>query len=614
MLAAGTDGAAATEHELHGPPPAAALEAWAAACGPRPLPAETVAVEDALGRVSADAVWARRSSPAFPAAAMDGIAVASGATAAAAEGRPVRLEAGAYDVVDTGDPLPAGRDAVIQRERVVMDGETAVIDAPAGPGRHVRAVGEDVAAGELVIAPGRRLGALDLALAAAAGHGTLTVRRAPVVAILPTGDELRPATADLAPGELADTNSIMLEAQACEAGCRTVRGEILPDDPDRLAEAIRDAAAQADLVLVIAGTSAGRGDHAPEVLRRLGRIVVRGVAMRPGHPAVLAVVGGTPVMGCPGYPVSAALAFEDLALPLLARMSGAPAEQRARVPAALAAEIGSKGGAQERLRVALGAVEGRRVAVPLRRGASVLSALARADGLVTAAADQTSLPAGAPVRVDVLRPPGAGRTPLLVAGPPDHAVDLLLLACAEEGLAPAFCEMGAEDALALVAEGRCHAAVAAGERRGPAVTDGARLATIALAEQAVALVVAPGNPLGLASPADLARPGLRIVAGPAARRLAPDVAAGAVRSDAAAVAAVAGGHADCAIAGVPAARAAGLDALPFARTRFDLTHLRGADARDDALEALRAALARPDLAAALAAAGYEAGGDVSRAA
>ncbi len=212
-----------------------------------------------------------------------------------------------------------------------------LIDAPVAPGTHVRGVGEDVATGELVLAPGRRLGAMDLALAAAAGHAELAVHRAPVVAILPTGDELRPAAAELAVGELADTNSIMLEAQAREAGCRTVRAPILPDDPDRLAAAIRDAAGRADLVLVIAGTSAGRGDHAPDVLRRIGRIVVRGVAMRPGHPAVLAVVDGTPVMGCPGYPVSAALAFEDLAVPLVAAMSGAAAAEAPRVPAALGA-------------------------------------------------------------------------------------------------------------------------------------------------------------------------------------------------------------------------------------------------------------------------------------
>jgi len=396
--------------ELHAPPPAEALAAWATACdGPRLLPVVRVIVEDALGRVTAEPVWARRSSPAFPAAAMDGIAVASQDTGAAREADPLRLARATFDVVDTGDPLPAGRDAVIPGERLTFRDDGVLIDAPVAPGTHVRGVGEDVATGELVLAPGRRLGAMDLALAAAAGHAELAVHRAPVVAILPTGDELRPATAELAVGELADTNSIMLEAQAREAGCRTDR-------------------------------------------------------------AVLAVVEGTPVMGCPGYPVSAALAFEDLAVPLLAAMSGAPAAEAPRLPAALGAGVASKGGAAERLRVAVGAVEGRRVAVPLRRGASVLSALARADGLVTAGPDRTALPAGAPVRVDVRRPTAAGTPPLLVAGAPDHAVDLLLLACRAQGVAPAFCEMDPADALALVADGRCHAAVGRRRPRGTPVS------------------------------------------------------------------------------------------------------------------------------------------------
>jgi putative molybdopterin biosynthesis protein len=605
-MASGTEPA-----ELRGAPVADALAAWAAACdGPPVLSAVRLAIEDALGRVTAEPLWARRSSPAFPASAMDGIAVSGARTADASEAAPVRLAPDEFDVVDTGDPLPGRRDAVIPVERVTFADGTAVVDAPAAPGRHVRAVGEDVATSELVLAPGRRLGAVDLAIAAAAGHAEIAVRRAPVVAILPTGDELRPATADLAVGELADTNSIMLAGQAREAGCETDRRPILPDDPDRLAAAIRAAADEADMVLVIAGTSAGRGDHLPDVLRRLGRLVVRGVAMRPGHPAVLAVVDGTPVMGCPGYPVSAALAFEDLALPLLAAMTGEAPAEAPRVAAALAAEVGSKGGAAERLRVAVGTVAGRRVAVPLRRGASVLSALARADGLVTAGPEQTLLPAGAPVRVEVRRPSGAVPA-LLVAGAPDHAVDLLLLACARAGAAPAFCEMDPRAALALVADGRCHAAVGTGLAGDPAA---AALATAAFAGHDVALAVAAGNPLGVNGPDDLARARARVIAAPDAARLVPGVAAAQARSDAAAVAAVAGGHADVAVAGVPAARAAGLDVVPVARAAVGVAYARGTEARDPAVAALRAALADPALAAALAAAGYDRRVDVARAA
>ena len=198
----------------------------------------------------------------------------------------------------------------------------------------------------------------------------------------------------------------------------------------------------------------------------------------------------------------------------------------------------------------------------------------------------------------------------MIAGPPGHAVDLLVLACAEAGVTPAFCEMDAAAALALVAEGRAHAAV----REAGAREAGARLREVAFAEHDVALVVAAGNPLGLLSVADVARTGAHVIAAPSAAGLAPDVAAAHARSDAAAVAAVAGGHADCAIAGAPTARAAGLDAIPFARAATTVAHVRGAEVRDPAVAALRAALATPGLAAALAAAGYGPPAGVTRAA
>jgi putative molybdopterin biosynthesis protein len=409
----------------------------------------------------------------------------------------------------------------------------------------------------------------------------------------------RPAGTELAPGELADTNSIMLAAQARETGCRAETGPIVPDDPERLAAALRAAAARADLVLLVAGTSAGRGDHAPDVLRRCGRIVASGVAIRPGHPVVLAVVDGTPVMGCPGYPVSAALAFSQLARPLLEHMgAGAPARERPAVAAQLAADVTSKPGADEFLRVALGTVAGRRVAVPLRRGASVLSSLARADGLVTVGAAQTQLRAGAPVRAEVLRPEAVAGPGLLVAGAPGLALDLLLLACTDAGVLPALCEMPDADALALLARGGCHAAVV---DAGAATPDGAGVARLPLAEREIGVAAAAADPA-----TELHRPGARIVAAPAAAAFAPPGigVSAAVRSDAAAVDAVAQGHADAALTGLPAARAAGLAFQPLGRAALELCVLAGASGREPCLRALHAAIESPAFASILAAAGY----------
>ena len=285
-----------------------ALEVWRHACVaggcPERVPAVRVALADAVGRVTAEAIWARRSSPAFDAAAMDGIAVRSTATVGASETTPLQLTPADYDVVDTGDPMPPGRDAVVMREQVHpvpgVAGLLAELRTAVPPYQHVRSIGEDMAAGELLLPEGHRLRAVDVAAAAAAGATSLLVRRAPLVAVLPTGDEVRPLGSDLQPGEIPDTNSLMLAAQAREAGCVAVVLPIEPDDPDRIGRAVRAAAADADLVLVVAGSSAGRDDYTARVVAENGTLAVHGVAVRPGHPVVLGVVDRTPGGGLPG--------------------------------------------------------------------------------------------------------------------------------------------------------------------------------------------------------------------------------------------------------------------------------------------------------------------------
>ena len=334
-------------------PAARALDAWrsARAAGgcPARLPAIRVRVEDAAGRVTAEPVWATRSSPPFDAAGMDGIAVRAADTLGASETTPVYLEPGGYDVVDTGDPMPDGRDAVVMREHVHYSGAVAELRAAVPPYQHVRSIGEDVSAAELLLPEGHRLRAVDLAAAAAAGATHLSVRRAPVVTVLPTGDEVRPIGTPTGPGEILDTNSLMLATQAREAGCEARCLPIEPDDPAGLAGAVRAAVADCDLLIIVAGSSAGRDDYTAAVVAQLGTLAVHGVAVRPGHPVVLGVVEGTPVLGAPGYPVSAALTFDIFAEPLLAELEGCrapppPAGPRAAGPqAGLSARHGRLG-------------------------------------------------------------------------------------------------------------------------------------------------------------------------------------------------------------------------------------------------------------------------------
>jgi putative molybdopterin biosynthesis protein len=442
---------------------------WKAASG-----TEVLDVARAVGRVSAEPVRALWSLPAYRAAAMDGIAVRALDTIGA-DRAAVRLPAGGFDRVDTGDPMPAGRDAVVMREHVEPgDDGGVVITVAVSPGRHVRPVGEDIEAGRPVLAAGHRIRPVDLAALAAAGHTTVRVRRRPVVAILPTGDEVRPLGAELAPGEVLDTNSLMLGGMVEEAGGEPLSLPIAPDRPDRIAAATAEAARRVDLLLVLAGSSAGRDDHTAAVVRRLGEVAVHGVAVRPGHPVLLGLVAGdrpVPVIGVPGYPASAERAFALFALPLLRRLLGEGEPTQDGVAARLGCAIASAEHLDEYVRLRLARVLDPRtgleslVATPLRRGAGALNAIIRTEAVLRIPAGRSGFAAGAevcPVPV-----PGAAfaATTTLVSGVTSPAT--LALLTPEEGLGDGtvqWTETGAEEAGDTLVNGLCHAAAIRLER------------------------------------------------------------------------------------------------------------------------------------------------------
>lgn len=587
---------------VHDVPVATARDAWRAvrerAGCPARVPAVVVPVGQALGRVTAGPVWARRSSPAFDSAAMDGIAVDSAATLGASESTPVLLAD--FDVVDTGDPLPPGRDAVVMREHVHHTGpggELAEVRAAVAPYTHVRSIGEDVSATELLLPEGHRLRAVDLAAVAASGVAEVAVRRAPHVVVIPTGDEIRPVGAELGPGDIPDTNSLMLAAQTREAGCEAAVTDIVPDDPDRLAAAVRAAAGDADLVVVVAGSSAGRDDYTARVVAETGVLAVHGVAVRPGHPVVLGAVDGTPVLGAPGYPVSAALTFDIFALPLLADLQGVAPVRRPTTTARLARKLASPGGMDDWVRVRLGRVAGQVVATPMPRGAGVLTSLVRADGLLVVPAGLEGHYPGEEVRVELLRGLDEIDRTIVAIGSHDLVLDLAAsaLRAADPGLTLASSNVGSLGGLVAVRDGLCHVAGShlldptTGEYTLPyldrVLGEGAG-AVVRLVHRDQGLIVAPGNPLDLAGVADLPRPGVRYVnrqrgAGTRVlldRELAragvrPEDVTGYGREEhthLAVAAAVAAGRADAGLGILAAARALGLGFVPVAREPYDL--------------------------------------------
>src|SRR5215208_5121379 len=604
---------------IHDRPAAEALAAWEEACAaagcPERLEAVGLRLDEAVGRVTAEPVWARASSPPFDAAAMDGVAVRAADTVGAGETTPVRLEAGSFEIVDTGDPIPGGFDAVVMREDVhELDGGVE-LRAAAAPYQHVRSIGEDVSAAELLLPTGHRLRPVDVAAAGAAGATELLVRRRPVVTVIPTGDEIRPVGADLGEGELPDTNSLMLAAQAQAAGCETHRFEITPDDPEQIAAAVRAAAARSDLVIVIAGSSAGRDDHTAAVVAQVGTLAVHGVAVRPGHPVVLGVAEGapaTPVLGAPGYPVSAALTFDIFAAPLLARLEGAPPPEGPVARARLARKLASTMGMDDWVRVRLGSVRGRLVATPLPRGAGVLTSLVRADGLLVVPSELEGHHAGEEVTIRLLRGVGEIERTIVVTGSHDLVLDLAASALRERDprLTLASSNVGSLGGLTALRDGLCHVAGShlldpeSGEYTLPYVErllPGRDVSVVRLVHREQGLIVAPGNPLGITGIEDVAERRLRYVnrqrgAGTrmlldhelSRRGISPEAIVGYEREEhthLAVAAAVAAGRADCGLGVLAAARAFGLDFVPVAHEPYDLV-LEAASLEDGLLAPL----------------------------
>jgi putative molybdopterin biosynthesis protein len=570
-------------------PAARALEAWcavreAAGCPDR-LPVIEVPLAEAAGLVTAAPVWATRSSPPFDAAGMDGIAVRAAHTIGASETTAVYLAPDAYDVVDTGDPMPPGRDAVVMREHVHYDAGKAELRAAVPPYQHVRSIGEDVSAGELLLPEGHRLRAVDLAAAAAAGATRLSVRRRPFVLILPTGDEVRPIGTEPGPGEILDTNSLMLAAQARESGCEARCLPIEPDDPERIAAVVTKAAADCDLLIVIAGSSAGRDDYTAQVVASAGTLAVHGVAVRPGHPVVLGVVGRTPVLGAPGYPVSAALTFDIFAEPLLSGLSGVSPRSRPRTVAKLARKLASPLGMDDWVRVRLGVVRGATVATPLPRGAGVLTSLVRADGLLVVPAGVEGHHAGTEVSVELLRGLDEIAHTIVAIGSHDLVLDLAASALrADDPLVTlASSNVGSLGGLVALRDGLCHIAgshlldPASGEYTLPYVdrvfgAAAPEVAVIRLVHRDQGLMVAPGNPLGITGIAGLTRPGLRYVSRQrgAGTRVLLDHELGKLGIDPGLIEGYAG------LGIMAAAQVYGLDFVPVTREPYDLVIAPGA--------------------------------------
>ena len=564
-----------------------------------PFPAETVPLERAVGRVTAEPIWAKASSPHYDAAAMDGIAVKARNTVGATETAPVRLPVGEQAVwLDTGDPMPAGFDSVVMIEVVHrVDESTVEIQSPVAPYEHVRRLGEDIVATELVLPQNHRLRPQDLAACASAGLMEVSVRRPPSVALIPTGSELVPVGATPKAGQIVESNSLMLAAMINEWGGEAVRRRPIPDNVAEIKAAIEEAAGTHDIVVVNAGSSAGSEDYTAPVVEELGELLVHGIAIRPGHPVVLGVVGNKPILGIPGYPVSAALASELVLKPLIDRKLGLPPQERPRATATMTRKVLSPMGDDEFLRVRMGRVGDKMVATPIERGAGIIMSLVRADGLVLVPRRSEGVDAGQQVSVALLRPADQLERTIVATGSHDLTLDLLAseLRRTRPDLTLASSNVGSLGGLLALARGDAHMAGChlldeeTGEYNIPAVrryVTGRRVVLLNLVHRVQGFIVPTGNPQAITSLEDLGRDGLTFVnrqRGSGTRVLldymlkrdgiSDDRIQGYEREEythLAVAATVAAGGADVGLGTLSAARAMDTDFVPVLTEQYDL--------------------------------------------
>ncbi|MEO5887638.1 MAG: molybdopterin biosynthesis protein [Anaerolineales bacterium] len=626
----------------------------------RVLGSESISVdENALGRITAEAVWAKTSSPHYHSSAMDGFALRADDTNGAQPSSPIQLSvmdnlSVQAQYVDTGDPLPDWANAVIPIENVESLDENGQltkeirvpksirIRASVAPWTHVRPLGEDIVATQLVLPAGHVLRPVDLGAVAASGHQDIKVARKPKVAILPTGSELVPIGSKLQVGDILEYNSLVLAAQIKSMGGEPTRFSIIKDDLDLICERVHEAAREHDLVLLNAGSSAGAEDFSAGVVEKLGQLLVHGVAVRPGHPVILGLINrkssienrqsqeeiasGTsaprddviPIIGVPGYPVSAALTIDIFVEPLMAKWLGRRPRELPIESATLTRKLVSPAGDDDYVRVVLGRVGDKLLAAPLSRGAGVITSLVQADGLALIPSGTQGIEAGEKIQVHSYRSRAEIEKTILAIGSHDLTLDLMAQSLAEHNRRLASANVGSQGGLIALRRGEAHLAgshlldVETGEYNISYIRQympNIPVKVIALVGRQQGLILRSGNPRGIKSLEDLARPnvqfvnrqrgaGTRVLLDYHLKKIAvhPNSIVGYSQEEythLGVAAAVASGRADCGLGIAAAAQALDLDFIPLFNERYDLV-IPKAHAGSDLLAPLFGLLADPD--------------------
>ena len=568
------------------------------------LETETIPVVHSLGRVIAEPVFARISSPPFHCAAMDGIAVKAETTYGTTEESPKSLLVNKEAFfVNTGNPIPKGMDAVIMIEDVhLIDSERVEIREAAYPWQHVRAIGEDMIATEMVFPENHRITPYDLGALLASGHQEVRVWKKPRVLIIPTGSELlEPEQIDFNKSEftsgIIESNSYVLSGLIIEDGGDPIRHPVVEDNPEKIREALLSNYEAVDLVLVIAGSSAGSEDYTHSIIEESGEVLGHGISMMPGKPTLIGRFKDRPIVGIPGYPVSAIIAYEELVRPILCQSLHLMKPERRKIKAFPTRKIPSKLGTEEFLRVKVGKVGEKFYATPLPRGSGIITSLTQADGIIQIPTLSEGLNENEEVEVELLKPVEEILNTVVLVGSHDLSLDILanLLGRFYPPIFLSSHPVGSLSGILAIKNGICHMAGShlldpeTGEYNFPYIhtyLNGIDLKLINLVFREQGLIVQRGNPKKIKGLKDLLRKeitlinrqkgsGTRILLDHTLKTLSldPNRIRGYEREEfthMAVASTVASGIADAGLGILPAARAMNLDFIPIAKERYDL--------------------------------------------
>lgn len=484
---------------------------------------ENISSMESSGRITASAVYAAISAPHYPASAMDGIALKAGDTFGAGETTPVILSPDQFTVLDTGDPVPEEYDAVVMIEDVIwqVDG-SAKLFASAAPWQHIRQIGEDVCAGEMIVPSFTEISPSAIGAMLAGGVLEVPVLRRPVVGIIPTGDEIVPPTSDPKPGDIIEFNSSIFSGMLEKWSAVPRVYPIVRDKKDEIRGAVETALAECDIVLLNAGSSAGREDYSTEVIQSLGEVYLHGIAIKPGKPTILGISGSKPLLGIPGYPVSGIIVLEEFLKPVIDTWYHSAPVNAERVKATLSKSVVSGLKYKEYVRVRLGEVGGKLMASPLNRGSGVVTSFMKADGMLTVPQGVEGYQAGDTVEIELFRPADTLHNTLVAIGSHDPLLDEIMdmLRISDPALYMSSSHVGSMGGIMAVRRGETHIAGIHLLNEGDGTYNtafinkylpGGGVRLVECVNRTQGLMLQKGNPKGIRSVADLTLEGIRYV-------------------------------------------------------------------------------------------------------